>query len=366
MRLTDITIRSLKPPERGAKTYPCDQLKGFGVRVSQAGTASYVLTYGPQRERITIGRVGVVTLKDARAEAKRLLAEHTLGKHRPKRISFEDALTLFVAEKKQKNRARTISENERILRKYWKSLHRKQLTEIRTEHITKVLDRLSGTPGTALHSFWTLRTFLRWCLKRRYLQYNPIDALDPPSAVTFRERVLTSAEIRKILVTAPTQGTFGKLVLMCLYTGARRTEVANMRADWFGNGICVLPSWICKNRREHRFPYDALVCELLATLPEEGLLFPSSRGTPWSNFSKAKLTFDKAAGLSNWVLHDCRRTLATFLQPHYRKEVVEALLNHVSGERSGITGVYQRHHWHDEMRAAMLTWQRHLQQLLDV
>jgi len=31
-------------------------------------------------------------------------------------------------------------------------------------------------------------------------------------------------------------------------------------------------------------------------------------------------------------------------------EVIEALLNHVSGTRAGIVGVYQRHQYQEEMR----------------
>ena len=73
MRLTDPTIRSLKAPAEGALIFPDDIIPGFGVRVSEGGTKSFVLTHGPRRKRETIGRVGVVSLTDARAEAKRRL-----------------------------------------------------------------------------------------------------------------------------------------------------------------------------------------------------------------------------------------------------------------------------------------------------
>lgn len=78
LRLTDINIKALKPPAKGVAVYSDDTLIGFGVRVSQAGTKSFVLTHGPRRERETLGRVGVLSLQGARAEAKRRLAEYTL------------------------------------------------------------------------------------------------------------------------------------------------------------------------------------------------------------------------------------------------------------------------------------------------
>ena len=45
-------------------------------------------------------------------------------------------------------------------------------------------------------------------------------------------------------------------------------------------------------------------------------------------------------------------------------EVTEAVLNHVSGSRSGIAGVYQRHGWGPEKRAALDAWGSHVEGLL--
>jgi Arm domain-containing DNA-binding protein len=76
MKLTDITLRALQAPATGVTVYFDDTLTGFGVRVSQAGTKSFVLTHGTRRQRETLGRVGIVSLQEARAEAKRRLALH--------------------------------------------------------------------------------------------------------------------------------------------------------------------------------------------------------------------------------------------------------------------------------------------------
>jgi hypothetical protein len=60
-------------------------------------------------------------------------------------------------------------------------------------------------------------------------------------------------------------------------------------------------------------------------------------------------------------LHDLRRTVATGLQSlGVRLEVTEAVLNHVSGTRGGIAGVYQRHDWASEKRAALDAWASHV------
>jgi hypothetical protein len=47
-----------------------------------------------------------------------------------------------------------------------------------------------------------------------------------------------------------------------------------------------------------------------------------------------------------------------------RLEVTEAVLGHVSGSRAGIVGVYQRHDYIDEKRAALNAWSREIERIL--
>ena len=77
VRFTDISLRSLAPPERGQVDYWDELLPCFGCRVSQGGTMTFILK--KDNRRISIGRFPIISLAQARTEAKRLLAEHTLG-----------------------------------------------------------------------------------------------------------------------------------------------------------------------------------------------------------------------------------------------------------------------------------------------
>src|SRR5271154_4506258 len=95
MRLTDLSIRALPTPAKGAMIVSDDLIPGFGVRVSEGGTKSFVLTHGVRRRRETIGRLGVITLQEARAEAKRRLAQYTLGKNNPLSIGWDAARDEF-------------------------------------------------------------------------------------------------------------------------------------------------------------------------------------------------------------------------------------------------------------------------------
>jgi hypothetical protein len=108
-------------------------------------------------------------------------------------------------------------------------------------------------------------------------------------------------------------------------------------------------------------------------------VFPSSENTAPSGYSKAKRKLDaammalarkeaeKAGGnaaevvIEPWRLHDLRRTCSTGMQRlGVRFEVNEAVLNHRSGSKAGVAGVYQRHEWKDEKRSALNAWAAHI------
>ncbi len=106
--------------------------------------------------------------------------------------------------------------------------------------------------------------------------------------------------------------------------------------------------------------------EIIEAIPVAGdLVFGSIRKhdgveLAFDGFSKCKAVLDAGAALAEpWRLHDLRRTAATGLQAlGIRLEVTEAILNHVSGSRAGIVGIYQRHEWTEEKRAALDAWGR--------
>ena len=62
--------------------------------------------------------------------------------------------------------------------------------------------------------------------------------------------------------------------------------------------------------------------------------------------------------------YGCGRTAATMMAelgvlPH----IVEAILNHISGHKAGIAGVYNRARYTDEMRSALQRWSDHIDTL---
>jgi integrase len=99
--------------------------------------------------------------------------------------------------------------------------------------------------------------------------------------------------------------------------------------------------------------------------PKGNLFQSNEKSKPFSNWSRAKAQLDELSGVTDFTLHDLRRTYATNLQRlGVRLEVIESLLNHVSGTRSGLVGIYQVHRWEEEMREAVIVFERWFQKLL--
>jgi integrase len=372
MRLTEITIRNLAAPAAGQATYWDASLPGFGLRLSQGGARSFVVVHSETRTRQTIGRYPIISLADARSEARRLMAEITLGLNKPPTVTFETALDEFLLSSEKRNRPRTARDYRRLLTRHFLApLGTKQLGDITALSIRRIIDNLLSTPSECSHAFAAIKIFFRWAARGGLVQANPCERLSSPTKPLPRERVLTDDELCRVYLAARSGGyQFGTALQLLILTGQRRTEIGSLRWDWIDTEkrTITLPSAATKNKRTHTFPYGQMTADILAAVPRLGPhVFPGNRGpdvaiTGWSNF-KAK--FDKTCRIAPWTLHDLRRTFATGLAAlGVRLEVTEKLLNHVSGSLGGIVGVYQRHSFQDEMRAANVLWESHIASLL--
>ena len=127
-----------------------------------------------------------------------------------------------------------------------------------------------------------------------------------------------------------------------------------------------------KNSEAHTIPLSRQAAALIERLPRVAdceFVFSTTGKTPVSGWSRAKRLLDQTASnlnrkrtLPDWRLHDLRRTIATGLQRlGVNLQVIEAVLGHIAGSRAGIVGVYQRHAFGAEKRAALDAWARHVE-----
>lgn len=373
MRLTDISIRQLPAPQKGQRIYFDETLRSFGCRVSQGGTRTFIVQHGFDRQLITIGRYPTVSLAEARAEARRLLAERVLGKRRPQSITWDEARVRFLAECEERTRPRTLHNYKRVLEARF-SFGRKRLSEIVAEDIDRRLRRVCA-PHERNHVLVAVKAFFNWAIKKDYLVSNPCARM-APSRQPARERVLSESELVAILHAALTRTDFfSRIMALLILTGQRRGEIGALCWSWidFKERTVTIPSTVAKNKRTHTFPFGPLTAEILQSVPRSGeFLFPASREhvrgrptTAFNGWSKCKEAFDKVAGVYDYRIHDLRRTFATGLAALGTPvQVTERLLNHISGTHAGVVGIYQRHSYMQEMREAIAAWESHLGTLL--
>jgi integrase len=198
------------------------------------------------------------------------------------------------------------------------------------------------------------------------LDANPVTGTGKANENGSRERVLSKDELHK-LWRALGDDPFSNAMRLLLLTGQRRNEIG--RLQWseinLAQGMIVLTPDRTKNSREHSLPLSRQAQAILESLHRRNttdFLF-GKRG--FSDWDRAKQELDRRLSIAPYRIHDLRRSCATGMaelgvQPH----IIEAVLNHVSGHKAGVAGIYNRAKCADEMRAALQLWADHIEALI--
>jgi integrase len=403
--LTDIAIKALIAPANlpaSRRETPDGKVAGLFFITQPSGATSWALRYRAEgaSRKLTLGSFPALDLKAARRKAedergKIARGEDPVTAKQASRAAakaeregetdlVEKVVEKFV-ERYAKAQTRDWRETERLLEKNavekWRG---RRLSSITPPQIHDLLDEITdrGAPIAANRVLAQLKVLGGWAVERGIIEKNPFEGVKAPASEKgrARERVLGDVEVRLVWNAADSIGwPFGPIVKLLLLTGSRRDEVAQM--EWreldLERALWTLPASRSKNRREHAIPLSDTAVDVLRSLPRldrSELVFTTNGRTPVSGFSKAKPALDRAmaelAGegaspIPGWVLHDLRRTVATNLQQlGVRLEVTEAVLNHVSGSRAGIVGVYQKHDYAAEKRHALDAWALMLEEVV--
>jgi integrase len=219
-----------------------------------------------------------------------------------------------------------------------------------------------------------------WAMREGVVDVNPVLSTNTAGDEVARDRVLSSEEIVEIW-QASRDDDYGCIVKLLILTGQRREEVGGIRDTEIDitKRLWCLPKERCKNKQAHEIPLSEMALSLLQRhrrIAGRDLFFGETENGPFQSWSWNRREMDKriaaarAASGNNtpfppYVLHDVRRTVATGLgelgvQPH----VIEAVLNHVSGSRRGVAGIYNRASYANEKRQALDLWSAHIASLL--
>jgi integrase len=374
--LTAAAIERLKPPATGQKDHFDKGYPGFALRISHAGARSFVHVFRLHGKlyRRTLGRWPSTSLTTAREVWRRDREAIARGENPARRDgegaspdSFGAVAADWLKRDQGENRSREAVARI-IARAATPILGDRLISTISRRDVVNVVDKVvdRGHPIAARRLHAHLHRLFRWAVGRGIIDLNPMAELPKPGAEAARDRVLDERELATIWKAAASMGyPFGSIVQLLLLTAARRDEIGSLR--WSSEVVAHtirLAGERTKTGTARTIPLSSAAMDIIRALPRIGeFVFTTTGATAVSGWSKAKKTIDRAAGelngapLAEWRLHDLRRTAATGMQRlGVRLEVVETILGHVSGSRAGVVGVYQRHQFEDEARAALEVW----------
>jgi integrase len=379
MKFTEATVKAFAIPSGKDDHYEWDDsMPGFGFRCRNVGGSKvYLVKYrvGEKQRKLTLGATNKVSLEAARTNAKALFAKVAMridpANERAVAVAgatqtFDPIINGYIAMLKDavETGARTQKHyltTMRFLKNYFKPLHGLALASIERHHVATQLNviRLEHGPVAMNRARGGLSSFFNWAIGEGICKYNPVDKTNK-SEEQSRERVLENAELKTIWRSLP-DNDYGKINKLLILTAQRRGEIGEMRVAEFNRAErqIELPPERTKNGLPHIVPLSDAALAILESIDMEGrtYVFGRNLSAPFSGYSKAKTELDLECKIEKpWVLHDYRRTGSTRMGdegvfPH----VVEAVLNHISGNKAGVAGTYNKAMYLKEKREALNT-----------
>jgi integrase len=354
-----------------------DTLKRFGLRLRASGRRSWIIQYEKwtRSHRVTLGNAAVLTPEQARHLAVQELAKVDLGadvagdraeaKVKAKRL-LKSVIEQYLKARQGELRETTFKEVTRYLMKTFKPLHVMPISAIQRADVASILrDKANkGSPVAAATARSVLATFFAWAIGEGFVDVNPVADTNRAKPSKPRDRVLSDAELAAVW-NACAEDDFGKIVRLLILTGARRDEIGGMEWKELDRDNCtwMLPAHRSKNHRALKLPLPGLAWDIIENTTQRASndhLFGIGKNG-FNNFHSTKNTLQRRSGVSGWTLHDLRRSAATGMadlgiQPH----IIEAVLNHVSGSKAGVAGIYNRSPYEREVRNALAMWADHI------
>jgi integrase len=373
MKLSEDIVKSLPAPEVGNRVHYFAEAvvedgkvpRGFGIRVTAAGVRSFVMNYSIARRerRYTIGRWPDWSVLQAVKEARDLRqridrGENPLDGRRKQDGATTTTLKAICEEyiKGDGKSLRTAEWREQVLKRLvYSELGARRIGDIKRSDIVRLLDKIEDENGATMadRTLAVVRRIMNWHALRSDDFRSPI--VRGMGRVNLKKRarvrVLIDEELRAVWRAAEAStGPFGRLVRFILLTGARRTEAAAMAWIELG-GEWRLPGARNKTKVDLVRPLSA---EARAVLPAKvdgcDYVFTTDGAKPISGFTKFKLAFDKASGVTGWTLHDLRRTARSLMsRAGVPADHVERCLGHIM---PGVRDVYDQYEYLEEKRDA--------------
>ncbi len=387
MKLTAKTIAALSLGDRADVIHFDDEMAGFGYRLRRGAGGkvrrSWIVQYrraGASR-RVLLG-TDVLSPEQARLAAKKVLATVQLGEdpqaerseRRSKdKLSFRSVAAEYIEAKRDELRPASLRHTVSYLTRpqYFRALWAMPLDQVTRKEVAAQLltiARQSGRP-TAHRARSVLSAFFTWAMKMGLVDHNPVIGTAQPKANPPRDRVLNDPELAAIWNAADGADDFSRIVRLLILLPCRRQEVGGMAWGELDGAVWTIPSTRTKNGRSIVLPLMPEALAIIASVPHRvgrDQLFGSHHAGGFCAWHTHKRLLDGKLAIAAWNVHDIRRSVATRMAdlgvaPH----VIEQLLNHQSGHKAGVAGIYNRSSYEREVRAALALWADHIRALAE-
>jgi integrase len=402
--LTKSVIDRAKPRDEPYIVWD-DELAGFGCKVFPSGRRSFVVRYrlrgNLKRYQPTIGKYGAKTVAQARAEARVMLNAVKLGQDPQAEANARRAaeaaataqasvLTLAglvdhyvealragtAATKRLRGRQASVGYTEdtiRHLTRFATARGGQAADAVTQADVVRVLHDYLRQPSTHRRMHGAISRMYAWGRKQGLVTGKPADDIETTSPAS-RERVLTLEELARIWRAADgLEHVYRDAIHLMIVTGQRRAEVAGM--TWgeidLARALWTLPTARTKARRQHVLPLALLAVAALQARHAAFQRAPTAKDlvlptlardgksvAPISGWNWLKRELDRASGVTEWRLHDFRRSIVSICAEHGADvAVLDSLLNHASSAtRGGVIGTYQRALLIEPMRKVLALW----------
>jgi integrase len=375
------------PPAGKRNEYYDALAPGLCLRVSETGHRSFnMVARFPANPvhptRRLIGEYGTISLEDAREvvrewhalirrgiDPKAEILKQRAEARRKHAMTFEYVMDEYLTRAAPE---RSGMEVRRLLTKEFLPLWgNRSITDIRREEIAAAIREIvrSGRPGQAHNSFSILRRMFNWAIgSSEYgLDHSPMAALKPADVIGqqrgIRDRVLTDAELRAIWQGADALGyPHGAIVKMLVLTGQRLNEIASLQ--WseidLAQKVITISADRMKGGIAHEVPLAPMAYAMLSdpSFPrwKRGpFVFSATGERPVQGFSKLKAKIDQASGVSDWVLHDIRRSARKRWSALPVEDRVRELA--MAHQQPGLHKVYDLHRYRAEKESLFRQWE---------
>lgn len=356
MKLTKTAIDRIKPPANGYQIHWDETLKGFGLRVTAAGSKSFIAQakIDGKTRRVTIGKFGTFTADQARKMARVELADMSQGvdpvaerkRKRAEAVTLQEVVDDYKANRRTRAglplKESTKADIDKHLKATFSDWAKRPISAINRDMVAKrYADRCKASVAQANQAMRILSALINYAAGKYHdADGSPIIGMNPVQVLRDTS-TLRSVKPRKNAVPLESLGEWWSaltamradpaltrasraaadcIALMAL-TGLRISEARSIKWDQLHLEDQTLELTDTKNRTDVTLPLSDAAADLLRSRQgDSAYVFPARSGKGHLNDVRGQLeNLSDQTGI-RVTAHDLRRT---FIQTGFKGLQIE-------------------------------------------